>query len=84
MNTSKQIADHFRQVYFGQNWTDVNLKDALANVDWRQATTKIGSLNTIAALVFHINYYVSPVLRVLNGKPLNEHDNLSFLLPSIN
>jgi len=55
----------------------------LADVTWQQATTQVYSLNTIAALVFHINYYVSAVLKVLQGEPLNAHDKYSFDLPKI-
>ncbi|MCW3091716.1 MAG: hypothetical protein JWP81_2785 [Ferruginibacter sp.] len=83
MSITEKIAKHFREVHFGGNWTSVNLKETLTNVDWQQATTKVHSLNTIAALVFHINYYVSVVLKVLKGEPLNGHDKFSFDLPPI-
>lgn len=63
-----QIAKHFRDVHYGVNWTWSNLKDHLADVTWQQATTKVESLNTIAALVFHINYYVSAIINVLQGE----------------
>lgn len=78
MNVPAQIAKHFREVYFGGNWTSVDLKNTLCDVDWQQAVTKIDLLNTIAALVFHINYYVSAVLKVLQGGSLEAHDNYSF------
>ena len=83
MNLTAQIAKHFKDVHFGGNWTSVNLKQTLADVSWQQATTKIYSLNTIATLVFHINYYVSAVLKVLQGGPLDAHDKYSFDLPPI-
>jgi hypothetical protein len=83
MSSTKQIAKHFRDVYFGGNWTAVNLKDTLADVTLQQATTKIHNLNTIATLVFHINYYVNPVLKVLQGEPIVASDKLSFNLPPI-
>lgn len=65
MNSTKQIAKHFRDVHFGGNWTFVNLKDTLADITWQEAITKYKDLNTIATLVFHSNYYVNPVLKVL-------------------
>ena len=83
MNLTAQIAKHFRDVHFGGNWTSVNLKETLADVNWQQATTKIYSLNTIATLVFHINYYISAVTKVLQGEPLTAHDKYSFDLPPI-
>ncbi|HMO63059.1 MAG TPA: DUF1572 domain-containing protein [Ferruginibacter sp.] len=81
--TTKQIAQHFRQVHTGGNWTSVNLQDTLAGVDWKMATTTVQHCNSIAALVFHINYYVSEVLKVLQGHPLQAHDTYSFLLPPL-
>jgi hypothetical protein len=83
MGLTQQIAKHFREVWFGGNWTSVNLKEALMDVTWEQATTKVCSLNTIAALVYHINYYVSAVLKVFHGGPLDAHDKYSFDLPPI-
>ena len=83
MNLSQQLAKHLREVFFGGNWTDVNLKKSLEGVSWQQATTKIYSLNTIAALVYHVNYYVAAVLPVLQGGQLNASDKYSFDLPAI-
>jgi hypothetical protein len=40
-------------------------------------------LNTIAALVYHTNYYVSAVTKVLEGEPLSAHDKYSFDHPAI-
>lgn len=83
MNISSQIANHFRSFHFGGNWTDVNLKATLADVDWQQATAKVHSFNTIAVLVSHMNYYVSIMLKVLQGGPLVGNDKLSFDCPPI-
>ena len=84
MKLTEQIAKHFREIHFGGNWTSVNLEESLADVNWQQATTKIYSFNTIAALVYHTNYYVSAVLKVLQGEPLNASDKYSFDHPAIN
>jgi uncharacterized damage-inducible protein DinB len=83
MNTTKQLAQHFRDVHFGGNWTFVNLKDSLADVTWQEATTKLHDFNTIDTLLFHINYYVNPVLKVLQGEPLIASDKYSFDCPPI-
>ena len=83
MNLTAQIAKHFREVHFGGNWTSSNLKDHLADVTWQQATTQVYSINPIATLVYHINYYVSAILKVLRGEPLDAHDKYSFDLPPI-
>lgn len=83
MQLTAQIARHLRDVYFGGNWTSVNLKENLTDLTWQQATTQVYSFNTIAALVYHINYYISAVLKVLEGEPLNASDKYSFDLPPI-
>lgn len=59
------------------------MKDALNDVTWEQAIAKVESFNTIAALTFHINYYVRAVLKVLNGGPLDAHDKFSYDVPKI-
>lgn len=83
MNLTRQIANHIREVFFGGNWTSSNLKDNLANVTWQQATTQVHSFNTIGALSYHINYFVSAALQVLQGDPLSAHDKYSFDHPPI-
>lgn len=83
MQLNDQIALHLRHFYFGGNWTDVNLKDTVADLNWEQATTPLPDLHTIAELVYHINYYVHAVLQVLEGKPLTASDKFSFQAPAI-
>jgi hypothetical protein len=83
MSLSKQITKNIKDVYSGGNYTGVNLRDVLAGVDWKKATTKFSSLNTILALVYHINYYVIAVSKVLQGEPLNASDKFSYDHPQI-
>jgi hypothetical protein len=84
MSLTKQIAEHFKQVHFGGNWTAVNLTTTLADIDWQMATAKVYGLNSIAILVFHMNYYVSEVmLKVMQGIPVTAHDKFSFDMPPI-
>jgi uncharacterized damage-inducible protein DinB len=84
MNLAFQIAQHFRHVFFGGNWTSVNLKEALTGVDWQLANKKIDSTNSILALTYHIQYYVHVVLKVLKGGPLDASDKFSWQHPEIN
>ncbi|RAJ80205.1 hypothetical protein CLV59_105313 [Chitinophaga dinghuensis] len=83
MTVAVQIAKHFRDVHFGGNWTSVNLKDTLADISWEEANIRLNDLNTIAVLVFHMNYYVRPILKVLQGDPLVASDKQSFDVPAI-
>jgi uncharacterized damage-inducible protein DinB len=83
MQTTTQIATHFRQLYFGGNWTYANMKDTLTGVDWQMATSSISSFNTIATLVFHVGYYITVESKVLKGGPLEGSDKLSFEHPPV-
>lgn len=84
MNTAAAIANHFRDVHFGGNWTWVDLRGTLKDVTWKEAVHEREGFNTIAALTFHINYFVAAVRKVLEGGPLDSHDTLSFDHPPIN
>lgn len=83
MSITTQIAKHIRDIHFGGNWTCVNLKDTLADITWQQATAQVYSFNSIAVLAFHINYYVSTIVKVLQGGPLDAHDKYSFDCPPV-
>ncbi len=83
MNLTTQIARNLRDVYFGGNWTDVNLKDSLDGISWEEATTKVHSFNTIVALVYHMNYYVKAALKVMQGNTLDSKDTYAFNHPPI-
>jgi len=75
------LAKHLRAVYFGGNWTSVNLQDTLADVTWQEATRQIDDTNTIATLVYHMHYYIREVTKVLEGGPLEAKDKYSFATP---
>jgi len=83
MTFAAQIADQFRQVQLNGTWIATNLKKELSTVTWDQATTKISTLNTIADLAFHINYYIAGVVQVLEGGSLDIRDKYSFDRPPI-
>ncbi|MBK9107641.1 MAG: DUF1572 family protein [Saprospiraceae bacterium] len=83
MEISKMISKHLREVYFGGNWTCVNFKEVLNDVDWTQATRQVNDMNTIAVLMHHVSYYVTAQIEVLKGNPLNAKDADSFDHPPI-
>ncbi len=83
MQLVPHIVKHLQEFYEGSNWTASDLKAQLKDITWQEATTKVSNLNTIAVLVYHINYYVEATLKVLEGQPLNAHDNYSFNCPPI-
>ena len=83
MNPVQQLAKHLRDVHFGGNWTAVNLKETVSGISWQQATEQVATFHSIAELVFHMNYFVKAVVKVLQGGPLDAHDKFSFDAPSI-
>ncbi|MDX9750769.1 MAG: DinB family protein [Flavobacteriales bacterium] len=83
MGTAITIADHFRGVHFGGNWTSVNMRDSLVDVTMEEAMHEREGFNTIAMLAFHAHYFVDAVLKVLEGGPLDAHDTFSFTHPPI-
>lgn len=85
MNSSTKIAQRFREVLLNGKWiANTNYKDVLSDVDWGGANKKIGTLNTIAALAQHINYYITGILIVFEGGSLEIRDKYSFAFPPIN
>ena len=84
MENSKQLANRFREVLLNGKWiANTNYHDQLSDVSWQQATYKIESLNTLAALAYHINYYIEGILSVFNGGELDIRDKYSFDIPNI-
>ncbi len=84
MSSTSQLAKRFREVMLDGLWiANTNFKDKLSDVTWEQATTKIGSLNTIAMLTFHIDYYIAGLVNVFEGGDLEIRDKYSFDLPVI-
>lgn len=84
MKTTQLIAKQLRDVYTDGNWTWATLKDKISNVTWQEATTQIYDINTIATLVFHINYYTHHVANALEGKEFTASDKFAFTHPPIN
>lgn len=83
MTLSSQIANQFREVLLHGTWVATNYKAQLTDVNWVQANTKVKSLNTIADLTFHIDYYLAGLLQVFQGGTLNISDKYSFEAPPI-
>ncbi len=79
MKPNQKIADRFREVILDGKWVvQTNYKAQLSGLSWEQAAKKIGNLNAIADLTFHIDYYISGILNVLEGGKLEIKDEFSF------
>ena len=84
MSSTSQLAKRFREVMLDGLWiANTNFKDQLKDISLEQAITKVGSLNSIAMLTFHIDYYIAGLINVFEGGDLEIRDQFSFDLPSI-
>lgn len=84
MSSTSQLAKRFREVLLDGLWiANTNFKDQLSDVNREKATTKVGALNTIAMLTFHIDYYIAGLIHVFEGGELEIRDQYSFDLPPL-
>lgn len=84
MNTTKDLANRLREVLLNGKWiANTNWKAQILSTSWEEAIHKVQNLNTIAALTFHVNYYLKGILQVFNGGELEIKDKYSFDLPEI-
>ena len=84
MTRNTAIAGRLREVLLNGHWiANTNYKEQLLGISWQQAIQKVGSLNTIAALTYHINYYLEGLLNAFESGKLEISDKYSFDLPPI-
>lgn len=78
------IASRLREVLLEGHWiANTNYKEQILSINWQQATQKIDNLNTIAALTFHINYYLAGLLNAFENRKLEISDKYSFDLSQV-
>ncbi len=83
MTNGEHIAQHVRQFYKGKNWTWVWFEEVMKDVDWKEATQSAGGFNSIAALVYHMHYYVRLQTHVLMGGLMEGYDMDPFNAPPV-
>lgn len=84
MSLVSELSKRFREVMLDGLWiANTNFKDQLSDVSWEQAVAKVDSLNTIAMLTFHIDYYIAGIINVFEGGNLEIKDQFSFDLPPV-
>jgi hypothetical protein len=84
MTRNITIATRLREVLLNGRWiANTNYKEQILSINWQQAIQKVDSLNTIAALTYHINYYLAGLLNVFENGKLEISDKYSFDLPPI-
>lgn len=84
MERKSDLTNRLQEVLLNGYWiANTNFKEQIETVTWKEANQKIRTLNSIAALTFHVNYYLDGLLSVLKGGPLTIRDKYSFDLPPI-
>lgn len=84
MKLSTYLSNRLRAVYLDGYWiANTNFKTQLELTNWQQATQKLDNLNTIAALIFHINYYLEGLLNAFESGKIEISDAFSFDCPPI-
>lgn len=84
MARNATLAYRIREVFLNGHWiANTNYAALLQHLNWQKATQKIANLNTIAALTYHINYYLAGLLHAFETGKLEIRDKYSFDLPPI-
>ncbi|GGD93894.1 DUF1572 family protein [Planktosalinus lacus] len=85
MTHSEFLAARLEEVLLNGRWiANTNYQDQLKFIKRREALLQVDSLNSIAALTYHINYYLAGILNVFYGGNLEIKDANSFDMPPIN
>lgn len=84
MQTSAAIALQMKEVYEGGNWSEVDLAATLADITWAEANiiTPV-SVNSIAAILFHLQFYNNVVKDRLAGISTAIPDANGFDVPKL-
>ena len=84
MQKTAFLANRIREVFLNGTWiANTNYKATLETTEWGIAVQKQDAANSIAALTFHVNYYLSGLLNIFRGGNLEISDALSFDMPPI-
>lgn len=79
MEQANQLAARFKEAFLDGKWiANTNYKESLSDVTVDEAQHRVGRLNTIALLTFHMNYYVAGLNQVFEGGSLDIRDQFSF------
>ncbi|MEM7572622.1 MAG: DinB family protein [Bacteroidota bacterium] len=84
METGQQLAARLCDLLLDGRWiANTNYQEQLADLSWKEATQQIRSLNSLAALTFHVDYYLAGIIQVFEGGELSIRDKYSYDLPPI-
>lgn len=80
MERNQYLSIRLREVFLNGTWiANTNYQDQLKQTSWEEANFKIGNLNTIGNLTFHINYYLEGLLSAFKTGQLTIRDQFSYI-----
>lgn len=82
LHLAQHFGKHYRAAFAGGNWSDNSLRQHLEGLPLAEATRRHGAANSIAAIAYHLHYFVNGVLNVLTGQPLDTRDAPSWETPA--
>ncbi len=84
MKRTQTLALRLREVYIDGKWiANTNIKQEISSISWHEAIQIISNMNSIAALTYHLNYYLKGLLIAFESGSLTISDQFSFDLPDI-
>ena len=82
METVSTLTNRLKEVLTDGQWVSgTNFKKEIENMSWQNAITPVANLNSVAAIIWHIEYYLKGVTNVLEGGTLDIKDKFSFDTP---
>lgn len=84
-NRKTVIANRISEVFLSGRWiANTNYKEQIECINWQQATQKYHQLNSIADLIYHVNYFLDELLRSMETGKVTGTLKHSFTIPPIN
>ena len=84
MTRSINLAKRVREVFLDGKWiANTNFGDQLRSVSLERALQKPGGCNSIASLVFHVNYYLEGLIEAFDKGVLGISDKYSYDMPHL-
>lgn len=81
---NQDLAGRLREVLLDGRWVaNTNIKEQITQTNWQEAIQRVGRLNTVAMLTYHVSYYLDGLNQVFEGGELEIKDKFSFDMPEI-
>lgn len=84
MTRCNALALRLREVFLDGKWiANTNVQQEISSIDWLEASQRPNGFNSVAALTFHLIYYLKGLVYAYETGVLDINDKFSFDLPEI-